>query len=314
MLRGAMIVSELRDHGVRGVCPLCGSDRTGDPLRLDVFTNLRCADCGFRYVREVLPDDRLDAFYRAGYGNERMRLGQIVNAGVNLWLFRDLLGTAARGRLIDVGTGYGFFPDAARRTLGLEVAGVELSAAEATYARDRLGLAIAPSLDAVGPGERFDIVTAFEVIEHVPEPAAFAAALAAMVRPGGYLLLATDNFESPAARALGAGFPKWIPHQHVSCFAPASLRRLIAGLDGFEVVGERSYTPWELQARRLAIALSGGRIGRFEYRYGPALERDDSGTYRLPRLRRHANRLWARLTARRGLGGAMMYALARRAA
>ena len=58
----------------------------------------------------------------------------------------------------------------------------------------------------------FDLVSAFEVLEHALNPAAFLAELSDYVAPGGYLVIGTDNFESGVVRALGPGFPKWIPH------------------------------------------------------------------------------------------------------
>src|SRR4029453_13739408 len=93
----------------------------------------------------------------------------------------------------------------------------------------------------------FDIVTTFEVIEHIQDPRSFLSELIGYISPGGYLLVMTDNFESDIVRALGAGFPKWIPHSHISHFGSSVFERLISDA-GMVVTRRLSYTPWELTA------------------------------------------------------------------
>ena len=67
--------------------------------------------------------------------------------------------------------------------------------------------------EAIETGEgSFDLVTAFEVIEHVAYPRTFVEELEEYVKPGGQLLIMTDNFESKVVKDLGElAFPKWIP-------------------------------------------------------------------------------------------------------
>ena len=75
------------------------------------------------------------------------------------------------GRLLDVGTGFGFFL-AEMKKRGWEATGVEISKKAMDYARDILGLTIHPGpLEKVSfPDNHFDAVTGFYVIEHLPQP------------------------------------------------------------------------------------------------------------------------------------------------
>jgi SAM-dependent methyltransferase len=155
--------------------------------------------------------------------------------------------------------------------------------------------------------DSFDAVISLEVIEHVLQPVAFVRELATYVRPGGIVVVGTDNFESADARALGERLPKWIPHTHVSHFGPVTLRRCLTEA-GLNVEGEVSYTPWDLYARRLTP----GRV-QAEYDLERVLREEMGGRFRLFRLRLVVNPIWAAVTLRRDLGGAMMFALARRA-
>ena len=136
--------------------------------------------------------------------------------------------------------------------------------------------------------------------------------LLSYVKPGGYLIVMTDNFESRVARELGPGFPKWIPHSHISHFGPETLERLFMD-KGIEVVSRLSYTPWELLARLYYFKLRGVRQSpENTFNLSDVLTQEMHGHFRLFHLRRVVNLLWARLTAQPNLDGALMYLLGRR--
>jgi 2-polyprenyl-3-methyl-5-hydroxy-6-metoxy-1,4-benzoquinol methylase len=252
--------------------------------------------------------DVLASYYGETFGSERHLLGQRVNARVNHTVLRRLLDLHAVSSLLDVGTGYGLLLPTLRDRYGIDVRGVELSEQESAHARDGLALDVRtrPLAEAGFERDSFDAVIALEVIEHVLHPIAFVRELAAYVRPGGAVIIGTDNFESAEAHALGERLPKWIPHTHVSHFGPATLRRCLAKA-GLSVEREASYTPWDLYARRIAPRRAQG-----EYEFERALRQEMGGSFRLFRLRLAINPLWAAVTLRRDLAGAMMFALARR--
>jgi 2-polyprenyl-6-hydroxyphenyl methylase/3-demethylubiquinone-9 3-methyltransferase len=100
---------------------------------------------------------------------------------------------------LDVGCGGGLLCEPLAR-LGATVTGIDLAAASIEVATDHAraaGLAIdyrvAAAEQLVAKRERFDLVCVMEVVEHVPDPTAFLATCAALVRPGGGLILATLN-------------------------------------------------------------------------------------------------------------------------
>jgi len=108
---------------------------------------------------------------------------------------RPLSGLSA----VDVGCGGGLLCEPLAR-LGASVAGIDLAAASVEVAAEHAragGLTIdyrvAAAEDLVAERARFDLVCAMEVVEHVADPAGFLAACAALVRPGGGLVLATLN-------------------------------------------------------------------------------------------------------------------------
>jgi len=310
----------------RGPCPLCAAP---GPFPVAVaFRHIpvvRCTRCAMLHSARIMDATDTAAYYRETFGSEFHRQGQRVNAAVNAQvvtrLFR-LAGLTGPQRILDVGCGYGYLLPRLR-AMGHTVRGVEPSVGESAWARERLGQSVrtgildlsSPECDPApnGPG-RFDAAVTFEVIEHIPTPGPFVQALAAAVRPGGLLIIGTDNFASPVVDQFGPGFPKWIPHTHVCHFCPATLRRCIQSVPGLSPVGLLTYTPPENALRAL---LRGGfppppAAHAFDLASHMAAEMQRG--YPLFALRQAVTALWAGLTLSSSDRGSMMFLAARREA
>ena len=168
-------------------------------------------------------------------------------------------------RILDIGCGAGILSEPLAR-LGADMIGIDpaaenieaarLHAAESGVAVDYRATTAETLAEA---GERFDIVLAMEVVEHVVDVPAFVATCAAMVKPGGLLVMATLNrtMKSFALAIVGAEYIlRWLPrgtHQWDKFVRPQELEAAIedAGLD---VIGERGviYNPladrWQLSS------------------------------------------------------------------
>jgi SAM-dependent methyltransferase len=195
---------------------------------------------------------------------------------------------------------------------GIRTMGIELSRQEANHASRDLGLDLdTRSLeDAQIPSGSFDLVTSFEVIEHVADPMAFVRSMARVTRPGGSLLIMTDNFESRACRAMGTRYPKWIPHSHISHFALATLRRCIESVPGLRITRLLTFTPWEVQLQRLRAWGRRPIPAEEAFDLEESLRAEASGRFRLFRLRLSLASLWFRLAASDGPNGSLVYVLA----
>ncbi len=301
----------------RGACPLCGGTDARTHIAFPDIPVARCSGCDFMYSSRVLDARGLSAYYENDFGSDRHRRGQIVNAQTNFAVVSGLLDLSAVHTALDVGTGYGYLlSELRRRRPGIEAVGVELSRQEAEYATARLGERVI-NLPLAESGLRrgyYDLVTAFEVIEHVSNPVRFIREMAEFVRPGGWLLIMTDNFEGSVAKSLGPAFPKWIPHAHISHFSYPTLKRAIEQTPDLTVSVARSYTPWEIVVRDRYYRLRGVRkTPEQAFCLASTLSSEMGGDYPLFRLRKFANQHWARLSLSEAMDGDLMFVVARKA-
>jgi 2-polyprenyl-6-hydroxyphenyl methylase/3-demethylubiquinone-9 3-methyltransferase len=154
-------------------------------------------------------------------------------------------------KVADVGCGGGLLSEPLAR-MGGAVTGVdpaERNIAVASAHAEAMGLSIryrATTIEALAAeGERFDLITALEVIEHVSDPAAFLAALFEATRPGGLVVLSTLNRSKRAfaAAIVGAEYLlRWLPvgtHDWNKFIRPEELEGLLedAGFRPLELKG-----------------------------------------------------------------------------
>ena len=256
----------------------------------------------------------LSEYYRKHFGSDRHRQGQYINARINAWAIGHLIPNNKIKSFLDVGAGYGFLIQQMASQQETYSIGVELSEQEAQYAKEQLKVDIRNTTlaEANLPKDFFDLVACFELIEHIPDPPALLDEMLSHVKLSGYLLVMTDNFESRIAQELGAGFPKWIPHSHISHFFPKTLERLFSD-KGIEIIGRLSYTPWELLARLYYFKLRGiKQTPESAFNLSHILASEMHGRFRLFNFRRIVNLFWAQLTAQDNLDGALMYLLGQR--
>lgn len=173
-------------------------------------------------------------------------------------------------RVLDIGCGGGLLSEPLAR-LGADVIGADAAAGNIPVARvhaEAQGLAIdyrhTSAEDLAAAGERFDLVLAMEIVEHVEGPQGFLDTCAAMVRPGGLLIASTLN-RTPqsfmAAIVAAEWVLRWLPrgtHDWNRFIAPDDLVAMVrtAGLTPVDRKG-MVYHPlsrrWSLSARDLSV-------------------------------------------------------------
>jgi SAM-dependent methyltransferase len=222
-------------------CIACGGAAHGVLQRIREYTIEQCVCCGLARTRGAAFEfaDLYDRAYFVGTEakgyNDYFALGPAL-VRTNRTRLRRLrrMAPAAR-RLLDVGCGPGFFLQQARAS-GLSASGLEVSPFAAAYGRDQFGLHIVEGLlnedhlNRLPP--RYDLITLWDVIEHLPDPVGAAGLLADRLSPGGLLTLSTGDVRSLAARLCGRRWHLYNLPEHLWFFTEESLRRLLerAGL------------------------------------------------------------------------------------
>jgi 2-polyprenyl-6-hydroxyphenyl methylase / 3-demethylubiquinone-9 3-methyltransferase len=168
-------------------------------------------------------------------------------------------------RILDIGCGAGILSEPLAR-LGATMVGADPSEeniAVASSHAEESGVDVdyrATTAEALAEaGERFDVVLAMEVVEHVTDVKEFVATCASMVKPGGLMIAATLNrtLKSFALAIVGAEYVlRWLPrgtHQWDKFVTPAEFERAIESA-GLNITGERGviYNPfadrWQLSS------------------------------------------------------------------
>jgi len=148
---------------------------------------------------------------------------------------REVFQFARSGHLIEIGSAYGFFLDAARAHF--VVRGFDICAGPVRYAREQLGLNVAcedfspSSVEA----DSADVVAMWDTIEHLPRPDLTLEAAVHALRPGGHLFLTTGDVGSLLARRRKEKWRLVHPPTHLHYFSQDTIQRLFRRL-GLEPV------------------------------------------------------------------------------
>ena len=220
-------------------CPGCGG--AFEELAVERWADFdlrQCVGCGLQLWDPPVPAD--SAWYDASDHYLAMPIVDWLG-WYHRWSIEHL--PADVGSLLDVGCADGRFVNAAAAR-GIDARGVDHSARLVEMGNDRYGggrlsRASIEELDELG--QRFDAVTLFEVIEHVPDPLGVLREAARLVNPGGLLIVSVPN-------RLGRPRPPAAldrPPHHLTRWSPDALR---------QAVERAGFTP-------VALGLSPGRVG-----------------------------------------------------
>lgn len=177
------------------VCNLCG----GKEFRIieddeAPYRVLGCKGCSLVFVHPQPKGQELSMHYDKGYYQEW--LDQKRRKRANMWASRlsKVEKHKKAGRLLDVGCGDGAFLELARKR-GWQIAGTEISSYAAKRASEILdtGIFAGELFNARYPGNHFDVVTIWHVLEHVSDPLRYLSEVRRIIKSDGLLIIAVPN-------------------------------------------------------------------------------------------------------------------------
>jgi 2-polyprenyl-3-methyl-5-hydroxy-6-metoxy-1,4-benzoquinol methylase len=223
-------------------CPLCAGTQTRRERVVRGYVLERCRCCDLVYANPQLPPDSLlDGYVDRGSPGGLLAFYERVTTPTRLAEYdRTLEDVAAvhggRGRLLDFGSGAGYFVERAAQH-GWEAHGVEVGA-WAEQAAARCGLKhfhrgqLADQNFADG---FFDVVCTSQVLEHLPSPKNELAEIRRVLRPGGLFYADVPNYRTLPILLGCDDFELNFPMAHVNYFTPRTLAKLLTAC-GFQVL------------------------------------------------------------------------------
>lgn len=197
---------------------------------------VQCRYCGYVYANPRWLGGELLEAYRTVEDETyvREREGRRLTFTRHLQSLHEVSGPPAGRRLLDVGAYIGVFVEVARAA-GWDACGVEPSHWAVKVAQER-GLPVMQGTQQRLESARgqFDVVTMWDVIEHVAEPAEELAHSFRLLKPGGLVAVHTMDVESLFARIMGQRWP-WLMEMHIHYFSRRTLTQMLQK-QGFEIL------------------------------------------------------------------------------
>jgi len=213
-------------------CPICGSLETHDWLRApdrlhdrkEVYTLKRCPACSLVWLSHPPGPDEMQLHYTEAYDRLISAAGE---GSPNRWRDRNaaLAPHKQSGALLDLGCSSGAFLQTLRGK-NWDLYGIEMSAESAKRAEEKSGakVFVGNILDAQFPAEFFDVITCFDVFEHLYEPRRVMQRVSEWLKPGGIFYVLVPNIKSAECHVFGSYWHGLELPRHLFHYSPESLK------------------------------------------------------------------------------------------
>ncbi len=226
-------------------CPSCNSgelqpvfNAVDHTVSHEPFSIWQCQGCGLRFTQDVPDAASIGPFYHSEeYISHSNTTKGLVNRLYHLVRRqtladkRHLIQSATRGkqgRLLDIGAGTGAFAGFMQES-GWEVTGLEpeATARERALADHNVRLLDMDQLERL-PGESYDAITLWHVLEHVHALHPYLERLRALINKGGRIFIAVPNYTSYDATVYGPAWAAYDVPRHLYHFSPDAMEQLLS--------------------------------------------------------------------------------------
>lgn len=264
-------------------CPACGSDHVESQFEKSGFQYVQCGECDTLYVNPRPTYENLMQIYTDSpstkFWVEEFFLPMAEARREKIFKPRaqhitEKFPQLQTGIIGDIGAGFGIFPEELRKIwTDANIVAIEPSVDMAMICRNK-GLAVIEStMENVDPlCHQFDLLTAFELFEHLHDPIIFAEKTYKLLKRGGYLYLTTLNGLGFDIQLFWERSKSVTPPHHLNFFNPHSIRLLLEKM-GFTLieVSTPGQLDWDIvEGGFLQEVLDPSRFFRTVSKYGSA--------------------------------------------
>lgn len=216
-------------------CVLCGQASNETCIHKDGYSYIICKYCGLIYLTPQPSPKELKNFYNITYQVDFKRNKKTTSQKAR-WFLNEIGKFAKPGSLLELGCSYGFFLKKAKED-GWKVKGLEWSDEACSYAVNQLNLDVSEeSLQEITLTQwKFDVVTAWHVLEHLADPLHELSNIRNVLNPRGIFYFTTPNIDSLQFRLLGNKWEWLSPPAHLYLFGISSINNLLKK-GGFEIL------------------------------------------------------------------------------
>jgi SAM-dependent methyltransferase len=219
-----ILAMDPRAEKIVRACAACGST-DGRPLgiknELEIFSCRKCATLYTPYSPWYSSEYYYDSYYEEDLSTPAFLQQRLEEITAEFAPYRQT------NHLLDVGCGAGNLLQAARKN-GWKAQGLDVAPNSIKHVRS-LGFEVFQGelARAKFPSQYFDVITAAELLEHLPEPRALLEEVARVLRPGGLFWTTTPHARGLSARMLGINWRCVWPPEHLQLFSVNGLKGLL---------------------------------------------------------------------------------------
>jgi 2-polyprenyl-3-methyl-5-hydroxy-6-metoxy-1,4-benzoquinol methylase len=183
-----------------------------------------CKSCGLVFSKKIPTKKELEEHYDKYERNDFL-------SPITIKRYQELLDEFEKyrktGNLLDVGCGIGYFLEQAK-IRGWKVYGTEFTDEAINICQNKEINMHKGVLTTSNYVEKFDVITSFEVLEHINNPMEEIGNFSALIRPGGLLYCTTPNFNSLSRRLLQQSWNNIVYPEHLTYFTVKTLSKLLS--------------------------------------------------------------------------------------
>jgi 2-polyprenyl-3-methyl-5-hydroxy-6-metoxy-1,4-benzoquinol methylase len=189
----------------------------------------RCTRCGLEMQHPLPSPEELEQYYDESYSSglyktfTEARDMKVATAQQRL---KEIEQFTTPGHWLDVGCSNGIFVEIAQGD-EIRAEGIDISKVAVDEARQRGLDVFHSSIEDFNPGYTYDLVTAFDVLEHVLDPLEFLLLVHRLLSPLGKIVLSVPNQNSLICKIMGKNWYFYIPEEHLHYFNPFTIKQLL---------------------------------------------------------------------------------------